>query len=247
MAAVPAHTFLPCLYIADVPAVLPLHSHVQPIRPRGHTEARSLPRHISRHTPYSPMPSMGRMRLRSRAMTPAPEHFDDIHAHSRTGERVLTSVRPSEMPAHPAAKAWYSIGIHPWDSGSPIPDSEWSLLEGLAVNPKVAAIGEAGLDAIRGGDPATQEAVFRRQAALAEKCGKFLMIHCVRRYGRLMELKRELKPSVRWIIHGFCGKTELARQLLAAGFELSLRTGCPRETELRKAFPDTIFFSETDQ
>lgn len=180
-------------------------------------------------------------------MTPAPEHFDDIHAHSRTGERILTSARPSEMPAHPSADAWYSVGIHPWDTGSPIPDSEWSLLEALATHPKVAAIGEAGLDAIHGGDQATQEAVFRRQAALAEKCGKFLMIHCVRRYGRLMELKRELNPSVRWIIHGFCGKTELARQLLAAGFELSLRTGCRRENELREAFPNTKFFSETDR
>lgn len=73
------------------------------------------------------------------------------------------------------------------------------------------------------------------------------MIHCVRRYGRIMELKRELNPSVRWIIHGFCGKPELARQLIAAGFGLSLRRECPRETELRDTFPNTYFFSETDK
>lgn len=190
---------------------------------------------------------MGRLRLRSRTMTPEPEYFDDIHAHTRTGERILTSVRPAEMPAHPEPGTWYSVGIHPWDTSEPISDRDWTLIETLASHPQVAAIGEAGLDAVRGGDRATQEAVFRRQAALAEKYSKFLMIHCVRRYGRIMELKRELNPSVRWIIHGFCGKPELARQLIAAGFGLSLRRECPRETELRDTFPNTYFFSETDK
>lgn len=93
---------------------------------------------------------MGRLRLRSRTMTPEPEYFDDIHAHTRTGERILTSVRPAEMPAHPEPGTWYSVGIHPWDTSEPISDRDWTLIETLASHPQVAAIGEAGLDAGRG-------------------------------------------------------------------------------------------------
>lgn len=151
------------------------------------------------------------------------------------------------MPAARPDNAFYSVGIHPWDTDRPIPTDAWEQLSALAHEPYVAAIGEAGLDALRGGDAATQEEIFLRQAALAEETGKFLVIHCVRRYGRLMELKAAVKPSVRWIIHGFCGKTELARQLIAAGFELSLRPGCPREKELREAIPNVRFFAETDE
>lgn len=180
-------------------------------------------------------------------MTPPPEYFDDIHAHGRTGARILTSVRPSEMSSEPAPDTWYSVGIHPWDTAAPVADDEWQRLEALAANPHVAAIGEAGLDALRGGDSSRQEETFIRQARIAEAAGKFLIIHCVRRYGRLMELRRLLKPRQRWIIHGFCGKPELARQLLAAGFELSLRAGCRRADELRKTFADTRFFTETDE
>lgn len=180
-------------------------------------------------------------------MTPNPEFFDDIHAHTHTGARVLTSVRPSEMPDAPEAGAWYSIGIHPWDTDRPVSDAEWARLEKLASHPQVAAIGEAGLDALRGGDSAVQEAVFRRQAAIAEQAGKFLVIHCVRRYGRIMELRRELRPRQRWIIHSFCGKPELARQLAAAGFDISLRRGCPRAEQLRQALPELKFFCESDE
>lgn len=150
------------------------------------------------------------------------------------------------MPQKRLPGTWYSVGIHPWDTDQPICESQWVELEKLARDAQVAAIGECGLDALRGGDSAVQEEVFRRQVAIAEKVEKFLVIHCVRRYGRLMDLRRELQPKQRWIVHGFCGKPELARQLTAAGIELSLRPGCPREQELRAIKPEIYFYNETD-
>lgn len=175
---------------------------------------------------------------------PALEDFSDIHTHGRTGPDILTSIEPSDEILTDIGTAWYSVGIHPWSTAEPIGDNEWRELERMARDPRVVAIGEAGLDAVRGGEQALQEAVFRRQAALSEQMGKPLIIHCVRRYGRIMELRRELSPRQRWIIHGFRGKPELARQLVAAGFDISLGPG--HNPELEKVIPPGHLFHETD-
>ena len=177
-------------------------------------------------------------------MTPAPEYFDDIHIHGRTGARMLTSISPDDEIRTAPGEAWYSVGIHPWNTAEAPDELTWSRLGAIASDPRVAAIGECGLDALRGGGSELQEEIFLRQAELAERTGKFMVLHCVRRYGRLMELRKAFKPRQRWIIHGFRGKPELARQLLAAGFELSIH----RDTgeALRSALPEYHFFSETD-
>lgn len=180
------------------------------------------------------------MRLRPRAMTPAPDFFENIHAHGITGSRVLTSVSPGYKISTTPGEAWYSAGIHPWDTAAVAAEADWQALETLAADPRVAAIGECGLDALRGGSQEVQEKIFRRQADLAERVGKFMIIHCVRRYGLLMELHRELRPSQPWIVHGFRGKPELARQLLREGIQISL----PPDSPLRPLFPGA--YHETD-
>lgn len=39
-----------------------------------------------------------------------------------------------------------------------------------------------------------------------------------------MELRKAFRPKQRWIIHGFRRKPELARQLVDAGFDISIGT-----------------------
>lgn len=173
-----------------------------------------------------------------------PQHFSDIHAHSRTGRDILTSVEPGQPLKGSAGEVWYSVGIHPWSTSAPLSADVWRQLEESLADPRVIAVGECGLDKKRGGDATVQEEVFRRQAALAEKHHMPLIIHCVGRYGRLMELKRELAPSQLWIIHGFTGKAELARQLVAAGFAISLD---PRsDSALAAIVPPDRLYKETD-
>ena len=113
----------------------------------------------------------------------------------------------------------------------------------MAADPRVVAVGEAGLDAVRGGDAAIQEDVFVRQALLAEKVEKPLVVHCVRRYGRILELHKAISPRQLWIIHGFRGKPELARQLSAAGIGISLALPRP---EIEAIVPPSLLFHETD-
>lgn len=170
--------------------------------------------------------------------------FDDIHAHTATGPRILTSTEPAQERDGAEGQAWYSVGIHPWSTAATVSDDTWRRLEEALADPRVIAVGECGLDKLRGGEPEVQEAVFRRQATLTERHRLPLIIHCVGRYGRLMELKKELAPQMPWIIHGFTGKAELARQLVAAGFGISLG---PRSPEaLRDVIPPENLYKETD-
>lgn len=170
--------------------------------------------------------------------------FADIHAHTRIAPDTVCSVEPGAPMPGPYGEAWYSVGIHPWSTDKIVSDETLAALDALAADPRVVAIGEAGLDALRGGPQDYQEKIFLHQAALAESTGKPLVVHCVRRYGRLMELHRELRPSQLWVVHGFSGKPELARQLSAAGIGISLRSPRP---DIEAIVPSTLLFHESDR
>ena len=59
-----------------------------------------------------------------------------------------------------------------------------------------------------------------------------------------MQLRRELKPGQRWVIHGFRRKPELARQLIDAGFDISI--GTKHNIGVPAAVPAGRLFHETD-
>lgn len=150
--------------------------------------------------------------------------FADIHTHRRRGPDCITNLEAGQSIDTAPGEAYYSAGIHPWDTGSPVPDYLWQWLEHIAADQRVVAIGECGLDALSGGPSEVQTEVFIRQARLAERVEKPLIIHAVRSWPQIMALRRRLCPRQTWIIHGFRGKPELARQLLAAGFDISKGT-----------------------
>jgi TatD DNase family protein len=49
-----------------------------------------------------------------------------------------------------------------------------------------------------------------------------MLLHVVKAYPEIIALKRELRPTMPWIIHGFRGKPQLASELLSHGFYLSV-------------------------
>lgn len=180
-------------------------------------------------------------------MKPDPHFFDDIHTHGHLGPRILTSIdlATEAVPDTPEGSAWFSVGIHPWSTAQPLDaDALLQRLDILADDPRVAAIGEAGLDARRGADRQAQDRLFIAQAEIAERHHLPLIIHCVGRYGRLLELHALLHPRQLWIVHGFTGKPELARQLTARGIALSL--GPRARTPLPPSLPSSLLFTETD-
>ncbi|MDE7377094.1 MAG: TatD family hydrolase, partial [Muribaculaceae bacterium] len=144
-------------------------------------------------------------------------NYSDVHTHRLdAGLDAIINLPLDSIDSIPADGRSYSVGVHPWDAEAQV---DWERLRQAASLPQVVAIGECGLDALRGPALDVQEPVFVRQARLAEELGKPLIVHCVRAYGRLMELRRALSPSQPWLVHGFRGKPELARQLAALCFE----------------------------
>ncbi|MBP3535775.1 MAG: TatD family hydrolase [Muribaculaceae bacterium] len=139
----------------------------------------------------------------------------DIHTHNPLATDAVINLEPG-MALRP--DALYSAGWHPW---WPDADMEWVRL--MAADPRVVLIGECGIDKLHGiGSVDEQTALLRAHAALAESARKPLLLHIVGAWSEIIALRRELRPAVPWIIHGFRGKPELAAQLLRAGFHISL-------------------------
>lgn len=103
-------------------------------------------------------------------------------------------------------------GIHPWRA-----DEEFAVPDLSAT----FAIGECGLDVLRGPSMAVQEEVFLQQIRLSEQVGKPLIIHCVKALDRLLQLHRELAPKQPWMFHGFMGKSQQLHSMLDSGFFVS--------------------------
>lgn len=115
----------------------------------------------------------------------------------------------------------YSAGIHPWWTARADVYALFEGLQQLLRHPAVVAVGECGIDRLRGADEAVQEQWFVRQVQLAEAADLPVTVHCVKAFDVLLRLHKELRPTTRWTIHGFRGKPALAAQLLATGFDLS--------------------------
>ncbi|MBP5630243.1 MAG: TatD family hydrolase, partial [Bacteroidaceae bacterium] len=126
-------------------------------------------------------------------------NFIDFHTHQVPADQDVVAVVDGR-------DTW---GIHPWkaDEKFVVPDLSGKL-----------AIGECGLDGLRGPSMEVQEKVFLQQIALSEELGKPLIIHCVKAFDQILRLRKELKPKQSWMLHGFRGKPQQLRSLLDAGF-----------------------------
>ena len=174
--------------------------------------------------------------------------FIDIHTHKSDNFhfpsiRNLTFEQADKYFASDE-KGTVSVGIHPWY----IDDNyEKSLrkIENWLIDKRFVAIGECGFDKKSTVTQEKQMIVFKQQIEISEKSQKPLIIHCVGCFNELLELKTEFKSQQGWIIHGFRGKPELAKQLLNAGFSLSF--GEKFNDESIRITPLENLFIETDE
>jgi len=177
----------------------------------------------------------------------------DCHTHNPERWRdAIVSCRPGEFARLSAdyPDAVFSVGVHPWDTAScdaAAIERSLQLLQTIATDPRVVAIGEAGLDGLRGASDDVQETVLRRQIELSETVGKPLVIHCVRRYDRMLHLQREMRPQQPWIWHGFRGKPELVRQIFSASPRNYISLGERFNPLAAAAIPSDRLLSETDE
>ncbi len=120
---------------------------------------------------------------------------------------------------HPDVYA--AVAVHPTEVDG-LDDSGYALLEGLARDPRVVAVGETGLDYYWDRtEPAVQQEHFRRHIALAKHVDKALMIHDRDAHADVLRILREEGAPDRVVFHAFSGDEEMARECVAAGYVLS--------------------------
>ena len=171
--------------------------------------------------------------------------FFNIHTHvSVHPESEILSLAPEELSTD--NRSFYaSVGIHPWTLTEENADIQWKALCKSIKDKRIVAIGECGLDKLKGPSMELQTAVFKQEAALAEDSSLPLIIHCVKAFNELIQLKKEISPCQPWIIHGFRGKLPLALDCIRHGFYLSI--GSHFQENTLKAIPLDRLFIETDE
>ena len=141
-----------------------------------------------------------------------------------------------------------AAGLHPWYVGA---DADIAWLPRLLDDPRVVAVGEIGLDGeIAGADSARQEAIFRAQLALAAARDLPVLLHCRRRWDRLLACLRE-SPRVRGVLHAFSGSGEILRAALRLGLYVSFggmltRPNSRRAHAAARLVPPDRLLLETD-
>ena len=174
----------------------------------------------------------------------------DCHTHKPApSPDAIISTSPIGFIAQ-GSQMW-SVGLHPWDlplycaENLRVKDEIWVELVAAAASPYVAAVGECGIDLTHGGLLATQMLAFRKQALLAERLRKPLVIHAVKAHDIITGMKKDLAPEMPWIIHGFRNKPTIAEIYLKAGCWLSF--GEKFSPESLDMTPTDRILAETDE
>ena len=151
--------------------------------------------------------------------------FLDLHTHKTAVQHGVISIQSLSLTsdiflAMPKKKP-ISVGLHPWFATIEALKTQMKYLNVVANQSNVKLIGECGLDRLKGESLENQLSILTPQIKLAESIHKPLIIHCVKRFSELIEIKDSLKVKVPMIIHGFNKNETLGKQLLAKGFLLS--------------------------
>lgn len=144
-----------------------------------------------------------------------------------------------------------SFGCHPWHVKERSPDWQKNLVRFLDEMP--STVGEIGLDRwIENYDTPQQEEVFIWQLRLAAERNLPVSIHCLKAWGRLLEILRgEPRPKCGFVLHSFGGPQEMIQTLaeLGAYFSFPGYFAHDRKLRQREAFrtvPSDRLLIETD-
>lgn len=174
--------------------------------------------------------------------------FRDIHTHHVGKPDSVLSIPFHEVEGIDQP---YSLQLHPWHltGREQISDFEQCARQ-LQSDHIFIAIGECGLDPLCSTPMDLQHTAFLAALRLAKELHKPLIIHCVKLWSELINdvsqvLSLEERLALPVIIHGYRKGPQLARQLLDAGFSLSL--GKHYHEEVRALIPPDRLYFETDE
>lgn len=175
--------------------------------------------------------------------------YFNLHTHSFSNQSNVVELVNQYPQEFSASIPYYSIGIHPWFIVEDRLESDLAILESKLSETGCLALGECGLDKRIEVALELQQTVFERQLLLAEQYQKPVVIHCVAAFQELIAIKKRLKISVPFLIHGFSKNEQIAKELVANGCYISFGKYLLRMSQLESVFkcmPNNRFFLETD-
>jgi TatD DNase family protein len=174
--------------------------------------------------------------------------YINIHTHLKNRDEGICIY--NQYPEDPIPGFPISIGIHPWNIKKYNIPETLDIIRKNAPLPNVMAIGECGLDKLTDVQLQEQEQIFIEQIRIAESVKKPLIIHCVKAFDDLIRIKKEIKPIVPFIVHGYNNNLQIMEQLVKHDLYFSfgkalLKEGSNAQKTLT-AIPPSRFFLETD-
>jgi len=147
-----------------------------------------------------------------------------------------------------------AVALHPNEAPVvPDLDADWAIIEKLAQDPRVRAIGETGLDYFRT-EPALQkrqQESFKWHIDLAKRTKKALVIHDRDSHDDVLSILLEVGAPEKTVFHCFSGDVEMAKICIDRGYILSFAgtmtfKNAPALREAVKLVPHDQLLVETD-
>jgi len=156
------------------------------------------------------------------------------------------SIESSLKLAEKYPQIYATVGWHPHDAK----DFDKDFLIQNAKHPKVAAIGECGLDFYRNLSPKdVQIKVFEQQIEIAKNLNLPLVVHDRDAHDECYEILAE-NAAEKVVFHCFSGDELFAEKVLAKGWKISFTGTITYKNSLQenvvRRIPDNMFFIETD-
>ena len=147
-------------------------------------------------------------------------HIPNFHTHFLTpGAPALYNLLPPyDLPVF--AHQYLSAGIHPWFIDNHL-EIYLNRIEDLLRQNNLRAVGETGLDKIKGPHTELQTRIFEIHIEWAQNAHLPLVIHCVKAHPEILALLKKHNFREPVIFHGFRSRWNVARPLVEAGYYLS--------------------------
>ena len=113
-----------------------------------------------------------------------------------------------------------TVGLHPENINEE--DGDVSFAKELAVNSKVVAIGEIGLDYHYGGDKEKQQEIFVKQIKIANELDLPVAIHSRDADMDMLKILKENKINAGFVMHCFSSSVEVLKEMLKLDAYISL-------------------------
>jgi TatD DNase family protein len=147
-----------------------------------------------------------------------------------------------------------AVALHP--NEAPVVENlqaDLAIIEKLAQQPRVRAIGETGLDYFRTPPElrSVQQDSFKWHIELAKKTNKALVIHDRDSHDDVLSILLEVGAPERTVFHCFSGDVEMAKKCIDRGYVLSFAgtmtfKNAPELREAVKLVPHSQLLVETD-